>query len=85
MNEIILLAIISTIILALLWWWSKSRLVLVTTLLYGCYALYEYWLLDNCPGECNIRVDLLIIWPVLVMLALLSLGQCILQLVKPKK
>ena len=50
---------------------SPHRLVAVTALLWLCYGLYEYgmyrrWL---CSGECNIRVDLLLIYPVLVALS----------------
>jgi hypothetical protein len=36
------------------------------------YAPYEYLMHARvlCSGECNIRVDLLILWPVLAILAL---------------
>lgn len=51
---------------------SPHRLVTTTALLWLCYGLYEYgmyrrWL---CSGECNIRVDLLLIYPALIALSL---------------
>jgi hypothetical protein len=44
----------------------------VTWLLYGVYELGMRlrWL---CSGECNIRVDLLLIYPALAMVSLLGL------------
>jgi hypothetical protein len=52
--------------------WSRQRLVLSAGLAWAMYSAYEYgmhqrWL---CTGECNIRVDLLLIYPVLALLSL---------------
>ena len=50
--------------------WRRQRWGVVTVgVLWGLYALYETgmhqrWL---CSGECNIRVDLLLIYPVLLL------------------
>jgi hypothetical protein len=45
------------------------RIVAVTWLL---YAAYEFAMAQRllCSGECNIRVDLLVIYPVLLVLSL---------------
>lgn len=32
--------------------------------------VYNHWVVSNCPGDCGIRVDLLIVAPVLLMLTL---------------
>lgn len=50
---------------------TKRRLVFWTGVIWILYALYEYgmqrrWL---CTGECNIRVDLLLLYPLLVVLS----------------
>jgi hypothetical protein len=39
------------------------------------YGIYEYLMFARvlCAGECNIRVDLLLIYPVLGVLALVAL------------
>ena len=53
---------------------TKRRLVFWTGVIWILYGLYEYgmkrrWL---CSGECNIRVDLLLLYPVLVLLTVVA-------------
>lgn len=48
---------------------SRKRLALAASIAWLCYSGYEYgmsrrWL---CTGECNIRIDLLLLYPVLVL------------------
>jgi len=43
---------------------SKRQLFpLVCSALWLVPAGYEAWVISNCTGECNIRVDLLVIFP----------------------
>ena len=39
------------------------------------YALYEALMAARvlCSGECNIRIDLLLIWPILLLMTLVAL------------
>ena len=65
------LGVIPATLFALLYRGSKRRLVAATALLWVLYSVYEYgmrrrWL---CTGECNIRVDLLLLYPVLVIVS----------------
>ena len=65
------LAVIPAALFVLLYRHAPRRLVATTALLWSCYGLYEYsmyrrWL---CSGECNIRVDLLLIYPALATLS----------------
>ena len=58
-----------------LYYARRSKIVLLTALLWFSYAIYEYgmkmrWL---CTGECNIRIDLMLIYPLLVGISLLAL------------
>ena len=51
---------------------SGRRLVAAAAVLWCLYAVYEYgmhrrWL---CSGECNIRIDLLLLYPVLWIVSL---------------
>ena len=46
-----------------------SRPFLVVTIGWGIYAAWE-WLVINQTPEANIRVDLLVIWPLLAILML---------------
>ena len=54
---------------------SKSKLALVVALIWLLYCVYElamkYRLL--CSGECNIRIDLLAIYPLLLVASAIGL------------
>ncbi|HWI39575.1 MAG TPA: hypothetical protein VNU64_24230 [Burkholderiales bacterium] len=55
----------------------RRRLALVTALLWLGYAIYESLMKARvlCSGECNIRVDLLLISPALWILTIASIVQ----------
>ena len=54
---------------------SRSRVVLVTALLWLAYFPYELGMKLRilCSGECNIRVDLLLLYPALLLLTVVSI------------
>ena len=54
---------------------AHSHLLLATGTVWIGYGIYEYLMQIRvlCSGECNIRVDLLLICPVLLALTLASL------------
>ena len=49
-----------------------GRTLAVTAGAWLLYGLYEYMMYFRiwCSGDCNIRVDLLLIYPVLILLAI---------------
>ena len=52
----------------------RRRVVFVAALTWLAYAIYEYamhrrWL---CTGECDIRVDLLLLYPGLILLSIIA-------------
>ena len=62
-----LAAVIGSILIGL-GWWKRRRIVTGVGILWLLYSAYETgmrlrWL---CSGECNIRVDLLLIYPALL-------------------
>lgn len=61
------IAIVLAAVLVVGWRVSRRGGVLVLALLWVAYAGYEYLMYRRvlCSGECNIRVDLLLIYPVL--------------------
>ena len=66
------LALVPTALFFVLYRWSGTRVVPGVAVAWLAYAIYEYgmyrrWL---CTGECNIRVDLLLVYPVLVIVSL---------------
>lgn len=53
---------------------TRRTFVAVTAFMWAGYAVYEYamqrrWL---CSGECNIRIDLLLLYPLLVAVSVLA-------------
>ena len=66
------LALIPGGFLAVLWWWRGSKVAAIAAVFWAGYAGYEYLMLTRvlCSGECNIRVDLLLIYPFLLLVFL---------------
>ncbi len=68
------LALVPALVFLALYRWSGRGVVALAAgawLLYAAYecALYLRWL---CSGECNIRVDLLLLYPILLVLSLVA-------------
>jgi hypothetical protein len=73
------LALVPGILFGLLYAHRRRAVVLVAALAWFAYVPYEYALKLRilCSGECNIRVDLLLLYPFLLVLsagALLGYG-----------
>jgi hypothetical protein len=68
------LAALPCIVLAGLFAASKRPVALVAAGLWLIYLPYEYAMKVRllCSGECNIRVDLLLIYPVLLVVTLVA-------------
>ena len=51
------------------------RFIRTTAFIWLFYGLYEYLMKRRilCSGECNIRVDLLLIYPVLLVISIASI------------
>ena len=68
-------ALVPAALFGLGFYWRRRPLTLLAAVLWLAYAGYEQamksrWL---CTGECNIRVDLLLIYPLLLILSLAAL------------
>jgi hypothetical protein len=70
-----LLAVLFGLLIVACFKLAHSLLLLATGALWIGYCIYEYLMQTRvlCSGECNIRVDLLLIYPVLLALTLASL------------
>lgn len=81
------LAFVPAIIFAVLYWRSKLRLTAITSLAWFLYSIYEYgmYLRILCSGECNIRVDLLLIYPILLILSITAIIKGILTINRRNK
>lgn len=65
------LSLIPAAVLALLWRRSRSRTALVGAALWIAYMAWEIAVRESSP-DANIRIDLLAIYPVLVVLTVLG-------------
>ena len=70
-----LLALAPVVLFLYLFSVLKAKVILVTAILWAAYVPYEYGMKLRllCSGECNVRVDLLLIYPLLIVLSLASL------------
>jgi hypothetical protein len=56
--------------------WRQPRLgVIVAAIAWLLYAVYEYFIANGtlCDANCNIRVDLLLIWPLVLIASLFGI------------
>ena len=62
-------------VFAALWVWRRARSAAVAAALWLAYGGYETLMHMRvlCSGECNIRVDLLLLYPVLLVASLVAL------------
>ncbi|HEY8244942.1 MAG: hypothetical protein ACHQJ7_03810 [Vicinamibacteria bacterium] len=69
------LAFVTAGVLVALWLWRRATSAAVAAALWIAYGAYEtlMHLRVLCTGECNIRVDLLLFYPVLLVATLVAL------------
>jgi len=55
-------------------WSTRSKLLITSSTAWILYGVYEYLMRFRvlCSGECNIRVDLLLIYPILLILSIIA-------------
>lgn len=70
-----LLALAPAVLFFVLFAISRHRLVLAAGISWLAYFPYEYGMKLRilCSGECNIRIDLLVIYPGLILISLAGL------------
>jgi hypothetical protein len=70
------LALVPAFALLALYRLSRRPFVAGVTVAWVLYGVYEYAMQERilCSGECNIRVDLLAIYPVLAVASIIALG-----------
>lgn len=69
------IALFPALIFFLLYRHKRSRWVLAASFLWFAYTLYEFAMRLKlvCDGECNIRVDLLLVYPLLITISAIAL------------
>lgn len=79
-----LLAILPAVVFFFLYLWTKHRTARLASILWMLYVPYELAMKFRilCSGECNIRVDLLLIYPLLALVSMLALGFAVAEFIK---
>ncbi len=74
-----LLALLPAVVFVGLYLVSRRPFVVLAACTWVLYGIYEYAMHDRilCTGECNIRVDLLVIYPALAVVSLVALGAAV--------
>lgn len=69
------LALLPAVFFAYLYRRSKRPMATVAATCWALYSIYEFSMYQRwlCSGECNIRVDLILIYPVLIVLSIVAL------------
>ncbi len=70
------IALFPALIFFLLYRHKRRRWVLAASVCWFAYTLYEYAMTLKliCDGECNIRVDLVLIYPLLIVVSVIALS-----------
>ena len=68
------LALVVGLVFFVVWRWRGAGSAMIAGLLWIIYGGYEYLMHARvlCSGECNIRVDLLAIYPFLILVSLVA-------------
>ena len=74
-----LVALLVAVAFAVLWQRRRRRASAIAALAWGGYGVYELLMKARvlCSGECNIRVDLLLIYPLLLVVTLRAVVQAL--------
>jgi hypothetical protein len=69
------MAFAAAAVFAALWLWRRASAAAIAAGLWLAYGVYETLMHMRvlCSGECNIRVDLLLVYPVLLVASLVAL------------
>jgi hypothetical protein len=73
MLTILLIVVALALLFAIGWLYSRGIIVHAAVLLWMGFVPYELWFRANCPGECNIRADLVLLLPVLLVVTLAAI------------
>ena len=70
-----LLAVLPFVVFVGLFWLTRRPFVVAVALAWLLYGVYEYAMRERilCSGECNIRIDLLAIYPALAVVSVVAL------------
>lgn len=65
--------------------YSRGIIVQAAVLLWTGFVPYELWYRANCTGECNIRADLVLLLPVLLVVSLAAIASVVHRVLRKRK
>jgi len=70
-----LAGLVPTIIFSVFYFKNKRWPILLAAILWAAYTIFEYLMHARilCSGECNIRVDLLVIYPLIWAVSIMAI------------
>jgi len=80
------LALVPAALFGLFYWQSRRLVVLIAMLAWIAYFIYEQAMKLRilCTGDCNIRVDILLYYPILILLSVLAIVVYVITKRSPK-
>lgn len=85
MVTLFLIVIALVLLLATGWLYTRGAIVQAAVLLWIAFVPYELWYRANCTGECNIRADLVLFLPVLLVVSFAAVVWVIRRTLRKRK
>jgi hypothetical protein len=81
-----LAALIPAALFFFIFHWRKTSFALIAAILWALYAVYESLMAARvlCSGECNIRIDLIALYPLLAVVSLIALVELAIRALRRK-
>ncbi len=71
----LLLIVLAIVLLSATGWLYKRDLIArAAVMLWMAFVPYEIWFRSHCTGECNIRADLVLLLPILLVVSLAAMA-----------
>ncbi len=69
---------VAAAILYVLWRWRRHNVIFILAIgLWLALPLYNSWILSRCSGDCSIRVDLIVVAPLILLATVLAIAEAI--------
>lgn len=85
MVTLLLIAVAIALLFATAWLYSRGVIAHVAVLLWIGFIPYEIWYRANCTGECNIRADLVLLLPVLLIVSIAAVVSVMRKVLRKRK
>lgn len=85
MLTLLLIVVALALLFATAWLYSRGVIARAAVLLWLGFVPYELWYRANCTGECNIRADLVLLLPVLLVVSLTAVVSVIHKALRKRK